>query len=157
MNHPPTGSCFVPWSSHSGVSLAGSGHAAVEQFPHASCSHVSTVDQPAHFHGPILSDCNAAFGCNHGLGVSQQSISVDPKADNTSKQSQLFPDHNRTRHAEAQPVAVKPTTRKRKAPTLRNGDWARVKVRVVELYTDENRTLDEVKSSVEQEFGFTAT
>lgn len=48
-----------------------------------------------------------------------------------------------------------PKTRKRKAPTLRESDWAPCKDRVLELYTL-GTTLNEVRDTIEAEFGFHA-
>jgi len=58
------------------------------------------------------------------------------------------------------PPSPLPRSRKRKAPTLREEDWAPVKRRVIQLHIDENIPLPEVKKQIENEFkssGFTAT
>lgn len=49
------------------------------------------------------------------------------------------------------------TRSRRKAPTLRDRDWDRVKDRIVHLYKVEGKSLKDVKSIVEQEFQFEAT
>jgi hypothetical protein len=59
-----------------------------------------------------------------------------------------------------QPMAPPATSRKRKAPTLRDEDWEPVRARVIELHITQNLPLPEVKMVVEEEFksfGFTAT
>lgn len=58
------------------------------------------------------------------------------------------------------PPGPLPRSRKRKAPTLRDEDWAPVKRRVIQLHIDKNIPLPEVKKQIEKEFkssGFTAT
>jgi hypothetical protein len=46
--------------------------------------------------------------------------------------------------------------RKKKAPTLRESDWEPYKDRIIQLHLTEKRPLTEVRTTVEQEFGFTA-
>jgi hypothetical protein len=48
-----------------------------------------------------------------------------------------------------------PKARKKKAPTLRESDWAPCKDRVLELYIS-GTTLNKVKETIEAEFGFHA-
>ena len=48
-------------------------------------------------------------------------------------------------------------TRKKRAPTLRESDWAPYKGRIIQLYFTEKRPLSEVRTLIEQEFGFIAT
>ena len=59
------------------------------------------------------------------------------------------------------PVAAPPPRRrKRKAPTLRSGDWEPVKSRIIELHITQNLPLPDVKNIIETEFetsGFSAT
>jgi hypothetical protein len=47
-------------------------------------------------------------------------------------------------------------SRKRKAPTLRDEDFEPFKDRILELYETQKLPLEEVKSIIEEEFGFTA-
>lgn len=47
--------------------------------------------------------------------------------------------------------------RKRKAPSIEDKDWERMKSRVIGLYCIENRPLKEVRDTIMQEFGFNAT
>jgi hypothetical protein len=55
-------------------------------------------------------------------------------------------------------VSMGPPTksRKRKAPTLRAGDWEPYKTRIIELHIVQKLSLQDVKKKVEEEFGFTA-
>jgi hypothetical protein len=46
--------------------------------------------------------------------------------------------------------------RKKKARTLRESDWEPYKEKVIQLHLHEKRPLPEVKTLMEQEFGFTA-
>jgi hypothetical protein len=54
------------------------------------------------------------------------------------------------------PMMPPTMTRKRRAPTLRAGDWEPYKARIVELHITQRLPLREVKEKVEREFGFTA-
>ncbi|KAF5637361.1 kinesin light chain 2 [Fusarium tjaetaba] len=47
-------------------------------------------------------------------------------------------------------------SRKKKAPTLRDGDWEPFKDRILELYETYKLPLEKVKTMIEEEFGFTA-
>jgi hypothetical protein len=46
--------------------------------------------------------------------------------------------------------------RKKKAPTLRAGDWEPYKARIIELHITQKLPLPEVQKKIEEEFGFTA-
>lgn len=46
--------------------------------------------------------------------------------------------------------------RKKKAPTLRESDWEPYKDSIIQLHLNENRTLSEVKTLIEQKYGFAA-
>lgn len=57
----------------------------------------------------------------------------------------------------ASSIAIPDTrARKKKARTLRESDWEPYKDRIIQLHLTEKRPLTEVKTTVEQEFGFTA-
>lgn len=54
------------------------------------------------------------------------------------------------------PIDAAPS-RKRKAPTLRDSDWEPMKVRIVQLYVEENLTISQLKEAINKEFKFQAT
>ena len=47
--------------------------------------------------------------------------------------------------------------RKRKAPTLKDSDWEPMKVRITQLYVEENLTVPRLREAIQTEFGFQAT
>jgi hypothetical protein len=56
-----------------------------------------------------------------------------------------------------QQLAAPPAkSRKRKAPTLHESDWAPYRNRIIELHILANRPLKEVREAIEKEFGFCA-
>lgn len=62
-------------------------------------------------------------------------------------------------HIEAHETAENPLTpkRKRKAPTIPEAEWGRVKKRIRQLYIDEGMGLTAVMEKLEEETGFAAT
>ena len=49
-----------------------------------------------------------------------------------------------------------PKRRKKKAPTLRDKDWEPYKDRILELRDTQELSLQEIKETIEKEYGFTA-
>jgi hypothetical protein len=78
------------------------------------------------------------------MDLDMSSVSVTDDA----AESTLPPPHLDTMPATPQ--------RKKKARTLRESDWEPYKERVIQLHLHEKRPLPEVKTLMEQEFGFTA-
>lgn len=54
------------------------------------------------------------------------------------------------------PMGPPTKPRKKKAPTLRVGDWEPYKARIIELHIGQNLSLREVKKKLEEEFSFIA-
>ncbi|ETS84387.1 hypothetical protein PFICI_02412 [Pestalotiopsis fici W106-1] len=79
----------------------------------------------------------------------------------TAMESQELPTYSVPSNANSDPRQSMPppalNPRKRKAPTLRAGDWTPVKARIIELHIDDNMPLPEVKIAIEEEFPFEAT
>ena len=75
-------------------------------------------------------------------------------------QSHQIPVSGEINDVPVQPMAPPPRPRKRKAPTLREDEWAPFKDRIIELHIKQGLPLPKVKKIVEDVFkssGFTAT
>ena len=54
------------------------------------------------------------------------------------------------------PMEAAPSRRK-KALTLRDSDWEPMRVRIVQLYVEENYTIPQLREAIKREFRFQAT
>ena len=73
-----------------------------------------------------------------------------------SHEYQNMGDVSNAQIAPALPMGPPARPRKRKAPTLRAGDWEPYKAQIIELHITQGLPLKEVKERMEKEFGFSA-
>jgi hypothetical protein len=103
---------------------------------------------------------NNAMFQHYGFDQNQLSFSLDSMPTAITAHQSHFPVTGETDDIHVQSMAPPSTSRKRKAPTLRDEDWEPVRARVIELHITQKLPLPDVKKLIEEEFksfGFTAT
>lgn len=120
----------------------------------ASYTPGSATSDGANLPGPVLAGDNTAAHVPI-FPASNQFLN------NAAMLSQNLPVYTASGNASnaLQPLMPPPplSSRKRKAPTLRDGDWTPVKARILELHIEQNTPLPTVKILIEEEFSFEAT